>query len=624
MEYNIDEYKVNGKKIYINGWAHFDKYKIKVVSGEEIKEVKKYESRYDINKLFHEKIQDNNYGFKEEIEFIKPIKNAKVILETKNEEIVLLVVNNSKISKTLKKVRKILGKIKRGIKFLWREYHFLVPPTMMKKYIKDFFGKKEKERLYDPSINSEYNDWYENRYSLMPKDSKLNILTLSNKDKKADIIISDSNFVKKIKDIKDRYVCLIDGEVEFNLNAISKVEDILDDDYDLIYFDNDSIKDKKYEKPIFKPDWSRDTLLGVNYIGNCFIIKTDILKKMKLKEWNCYYILLSLIKMDVKVKHISEIVYHDRNEICNEKNTLEKYFKENKINAKVEKNMDGVTNTVIYNLEKKPLISIIIPTKDHADILEKCLKSIYDLSTYSNYEIIVIDNNSEEKETFELLKKYNKKKNFSYKRIECEFNYSYLNNEAVKLAKGDYVVLLNNDIEIITPNWLELMLGYASLDHVGVVGAKLLFPDDTIQHAGIIMGKGGLAGHAHYGKSKNYISPQYELKIPYDVSACTAACLMVSKEKFNEVKGLEEKLKVAFNDVDFNLKLLDKGYNNIFLPNVLLYHYESKSRGLDTTSEKQKRFVQEWAFVEEKWQKYIEHDMFYNDNFSKNDDYMLK
>ena len=275
-------------------------------------------------------------------------------------------------------------------------------------------------------------------------------------------------------------------------------------------------------------------------------------------------------------------------------------------------------------LKNKPLVSIIIPTKDHADILENCLKSIYKLSTYQNYEIIVIDNNSEKEETFALLKTYAKNKNFRYQRIECEFNYSYLNNEAVKMAKGEYVILLNNDIEVITPNWLELMLSYASLKSTGTVGAKLLFPDDTIQHAGIIMGKGGLAGHAHYGKNKDYISPQYELKMPYDVSACTAACLMVSKNKFNEVNGLEEKLKVAFNDVDFNLKLLDKGYNNIFLPNVLLYHYESKSRGLDTTPEKQKRFVQEWALVEEKWKKYIEHDPFYNDNFSKNDDYMLK
>lgn len=624
MDFNIDEYKINGKKIYINGWAHFNDYKIKIISNNETKEIKNYESRYDISKRFHEKIEDNHYGFKEEVEFNLPIKKVKVVLETNKEQTIILMVDNSKIMRVLKKIKKILGKIKRGIKFLWREYHFLVPPAMMKKYIKDFFGKKEQITLYDPAIESEYNLWYERKYGSMKKENKFAVLKVSNQDKQADIIVTDNNVKETIKNIKDNYVCLINGEVEFNLSITKKVEELLNEEYDLIYFDNDILNNNTLKDPMFKPDWAEDTLLGVNYIGNCFIIKTKILKDMKLKNWNPYEILLNLRGKNLKIKHLSEIVYHDKNTPQNDNDTLKKYIKETKLSATVEKNIDGITNTVIYELKNKPLVSIIIPTKDHADILENCLKSIYKLSTYQNYEIIVIDNNSEKEETFALLKKYAKNKNFRYQRIECEFNYSYLNNEAVKMAKGEYVVLLNNDIEVITPNWLELMLSYASLKNTGTVGAKLLFPDDTIQHAGIIMGKGGLAGHAHYGKNKDYISPQYELKIPYDVSACTAACLMVSKNKFNEVNGLEEKLKVAFNDVDFNLKLLDKGYNNIFLPNVLLYHYESKSRGLDTTPEKQKRFVQEWALVEEKWKKYIEHDPFYNDNFSKNDDYMLK
>lgn len=624
MDFNIDEYKINGKKIYINGWAHFNDYKIKIISNNETKEIKNYESRYDISKRFHEKIEDNHYGFKEEVEFNLPIKKVKVVLETNKEQTIILMVDNSKIMRVLKKIKKILGKIKRGIKFLWREYHFLVPPAMMKKYIKDFFGKKEQITLYDPAIESEYNLWYEKKYGSIKKENKFAVLKVSNQDKQADIIVTDNNVKETIKNIKDNYVCLINGEVEFNLSITKKVEELLNEKYDLIYFDNDILNNNTLKDPMFKPDWAEDTLLGVNYIGNCFIIKTKILKDMKLKNWNPYEILLNLRGKNLKIKHLSEIVYHDKNTPQNDNDTLKKYIKETKLSATVEKNIDGITNTVIYELKNKPLVSIIIPTKDHADILENCLKSIYKLSTYQNYEIIVIDNNSEKEETFALLKKYAKNKNFRYQRIECEFNYSYLNNEAVKMAKGEYVVLLNNDIEVITTNWLELMLSYASLKNTGTVGAKLLFPDDTIQHAGIIMGKGGLAGHAHYGKNKDYISPQYELKIPYDVSACTAACLMVSKNKFNEVNGLEEKLKVAFNDVDFNLKLLDKGYNNIFLPNVLLYHYESKSRGLDTTPEKQKRFVQEWALVEEKWEKYIEHDPFYNDNFSKNDDYMLK
>ena len=624
MDFNIDEYKINGKKIYINGWAHFNDYKIKIISNNETKEIKNYESRYDISKRFHEKIEDNHYGFKEEVEFNLPIKKVKVILETNKEQTIILMVDNSKIMRVLKRIKKILGKIKRGMKFLWREYHFLVPPAMMKKYIKDFFGKKEQITLYDPAIESEYNIWYEKKYGSMKKENKFAVLKVSNQDKQADIIVTDNNVKETIKNIKDNYVCLINGEVEFNLSITKKAEELLNEEYDLIYFDNDILNNNTLKDPMFKPDWAEDTLLGVNYIGNCFIIKTKILKDMKLKNWNPYEILLNLRGKNLKIKHLSEIVYHDKNTPQNDDDTLKKYIKETKLSATVEKNIDGITNTVIYELKNKPLVSIIIPTKDHADILENCLKSIYKLSTYQNYEIIVIDNNSEKEETFALLKTYAKNKNFRYQRIECEFNYSYLNNEAVKMAKGEYVILLNNDIEVITPNWLELMLSYASLKSTGTVGAKLLFPDDTIQHAGIIMGKGGLAGHAHYGKNKDYISPQYELKMPYDVSACTAACLMVSKNKFNEVNGLEEKLKVAFNDVDFNLKLLDKGYNNIFLPNVLLYHYESKSRGLDTTPEKQKRFVQEWALVEEKWKKYIEHDPFYNDNFSKNDDYMLK
>ena len=208
--------------------------------------------------------------------------------------------------------------------------------------------------------------------------------------------------------------------------------------------------------------------------------------------------------------------------------------------------------------------------------------------------------------------------------VNIEFNYSKINNFAVNKANGEYIVLLNNDTEIISPDWLNIMVGYASQSHVGAVGTKLLFPDDTIQHAGIVMGKGGLAGHINYGKPRNYQSYRWDLKIPYDYAGCTAACLMFSRKKYDEVGGLEETLEVAFNDVDFNLKLLTKGYYNVFLPGVELYHYESKSRGLDTTPEKQKRFASEWSYMKEKWNDIIEKDPYYNDNYSRNEDYMLK
>ena len=624
MNYNIDDFKINNNKIYINGWAHFDKYKIIIQSGEENKYLDNYTSRYDINMLFHEKIEDNLYGFKQEVEFNNKIKKVNIYIITNDEKILIRTIDNRKIINYIRNMKKILGKVKRIIMFLWREYHFLVPPKMWGKYFKIIFNRKQKLEVFNPEIDSEYNTWLTRQTYLKDDNKKKNITIVGTEKHDYIDYVIENNLKKIISKINTDYVCLIEGNIKFINYFYSELNSVLDKNYDLIYFDNDLIRNNKYCSPNLKPDWSRDTLLGVNYIGNCIVIKKSILKKYADNNSSIYQILLNLIGKTNNIMHISKIMYHDYGNIKNEIKEVEKYLEKNNIKAKVKKNTDGITNTISYEIIKKPLVSIIIPTKDHADILDNCLKSIYEKTTYKNFEIILIDNNSTEKETFNLIKKYEKKSNFKSKRIECEFNYSYLNNEAVKISKGDFIVLLNNDIELISGDWLEKMLGYAQQPHIGAVGAKLIFEDNTIQHAGIIMGKGGLAGHAHYGKDRNFISHQFELKIPYDYSACTAACLMVEKKKYKEVNGLEEKLKVAFNDVDFNLKLLEKGYNNIFLPNVMLYHYESKSRGLDTTPEKQKRFVQEWSFITNKWDKYIKHDKFYNDNFSKDYDYMLK
>ena len=624
MNYNIDDFKINNNKIYINGWAHFEKYKIIIQSGEENKYLDNYISRYDINMLFHEKIEDNLYGFKQEVEFNNKIKKVNIYIITNDEKILIRTIDNRKIINYIRNIKKILGKVKRIIKFLWREYHFLVPPKMWGKYFKIIFNRKQKLEVFNPEIDSEYNTWLTRQTYLKDDNKKKNITIVGTEKHDYIDYVIENNLKEIISKINTDYVCLIEGNIKFINYFYSELNSVLDKNYDLIYFDNDLIRNNKYCSPNLKPDWSRDTLLGVNYIGNCIVIKKNILKKYADNNSSIYQILLNLIGKTNNIMHISKIMYHDYGNIKNEIKEVEKYLEKNNIKAKVKKNTDGITNTISYEIIKKPLVSIIIPTKDHADILDNCLKSIYEKTTYKNFEIILIDNNSTEKETFNLIKKYEKKSNFKSKRIECEFNYSYLNNEAVKISKGDFIVLLNNDIELISGDWLEKMLGYAQQPHIGAVGAKLIFEDNTIQHAGIIMGKGGLAGHAHYGKDRNFISHQFELKIPYDYSACTAACLMVEKKKYKEVNGLEEKLKVAFNDVDFNLKLLEKGYNNIFLPNVMLYHYESKSRGLDTTPEKQKRFVQEWSFITNKWDKYIKHDKFYNDNFSKDYDYMLK
>ena len=301
----------------------------------------------------------------------------------------------------------------------------------------------------------------------------------------------------------------------------------------------------------------------------------------------------------------------------NGKKAIEEALKRRKINAHVVKDEKSTYYRVTYDFEKQPLVSILIPTKDQPKVTRACLESIYNKTTYENFEVILIDNGSVEKETLELLDKFKKEhKNFRVLTKDIEFNYSKLNNWAAKKAKGDYLVLLNNDTEIITPKWLGLMVGYAKQPEVGAVGAKLLYPDDTIQHAGVILGLGGVASHAYLGSQCDDLGLFGRLRVPYNYAAVTAACLCVSKEKFEEVGGLEEDLKVAYNDVDLNLKLLERGYYNVVLPMVELYHHESKSRGSDFAPDKIKRFNSEQDYMWEKWGNMLENDKFYNPNFS--------
>ena len=459
----------------------------------------------------------------------------------------------------------------------------------------------------------EYHEWI-NHYEVAKKKVTISELEIVN--------ISELDIDKLTKE----YTC-IHNDVVIDNSFYFYVNEAIKEDYDFIYTDNDLIIDNERQKPLFKPDWSPDTILGANYIGNLFVVKTSILKENVSDNniKNIYnYILKTAFKCS-KIKHIDKVLYHEKTRIIDQNENYEVVKGYLGDIANITKNPDKETLTVEYKLTSEPLVSIIIPTKDAPQILETCLKSIYEKSTYKNFEIVLIDNNSIAETTFNLFEKYkNEHSNFHVERLECPFNYSFINNEAIKkYSKGEYVLLLNNDTEVITPNWIELMLGYAMQEHAGIVGAKLLFDDNTLQHAGLIVGKGGLAGHSHYGEDRYAKSSQWELQMPYDVSGNTAACILVNKEKMLEVGCLEEQLAVAFNDVDLNLKFLEKGYYNIYLPNVELYHYESKSRGLDSTPEKQKRFMQEWKFMKDKWGKKLEYDAFYNSNFSRECDYKL-
>ena len=440
---------------------------------------------------------------------------------------------------------------------------------------------------------------------------------------------------------KGEFVALVDNDDELTEDALYCVARALNEDntLDFIYSDEDKLdyRGNRYY-PNFKPDYSPDTLMALNYICHLAVIRKKIVEEVGgfevgLEGSQDHDLFLKIVEKTDRIYHIPKILYHwrivkgstsetlDNKEYAIEKGRLavENALKRRNLSGTVTTEQKCLHYIVNYDVKEEPLVSIIIPTKDYADITEQCLKSIYEKTDYKNYEIIVMNNNSEKKETFDLFDKYKKKyKNFRVIDANYEFNYSKINNDAVKNAKGEYICLLNNDTEVISSNWLTSMVGYASLPYIGAVGAKLLFPDNTIQHCGIILGLGGTAGHIGVNLPEDDLLNFGRLLVPFDCSAVTAACLLVSKKKYLEVNGLEENLTVAFNDVDFNMKLLEKGYYNICLPQAKLYHYESKTRGYDTTSEKHKRFLKEKEYMFNKWEDKIKNDKFYNKNYSRN------
>jgi GT2 family glycosyltransferase len=268
--------------------------------------------------------------------------------------------------------------------------------------------------------------------------------------------------------------------------------------------------------------------------------------------------------------------------------------------------------------DQPPLVTLIIPTRDQVDVLRKCIESLKTKTDYPNFEVLVLDNQSSDPATLKYLAALGKDSRFKVIRYDAPFNYSAINNYAVTLAKGEIIGLMNNDIEAIHSDWLHEMVSHVLRPEVGAVGAKLLYSDGTIQHAGVILGLGGLAGHAHKyfdGKSWGYY---HRANLTQTLSAVTAACLLVRKSVYEQVGGLDEvNLTVAYNDVDFCLKVREAGYRNIYTPYATLYHHESISRGQENTPEKQARFMREFTFMQQKWGDLLKTDPYYNPNLTQ-------
>ena len=436
------------------------------------------------------------------------------------------------------------------------------------------------------------------------------------------------------------YIGLVDNDDVLAKDALYEVVKVLNENkkIDFIYSDEDKINlDGKRCDPHFKPDFSIDTLYSHNYICHFSVIRTKIVKSIGgfrkgYEGAQDYDLFLRVVEKTREIYHIPKILYHWRMikgstsmEVNNKgyasingKKALEDALKRNNIEGSVE---NYYTAYIIkYNVKDDPLVSIIIPTRDRVDILKNCIDSIINKTNYKNYEILIIDNGSVEDKSLEYFDKLKQEKNIRVIRVDEPFNYSMLNNVGVNESKGEFIVMLNNDIEIIDCNWIGTMLGYAMQKHVGAVGPKLLFANNTIQHAGVVLGvgEGHIANHAFYMEARNAIAPAGRLIVPYNYSAVTGACIMISKKKYLEVKGLDEKLAVNYNDIDFCMKLLDKGYYNVLLPQVELYHLESISRGKINNEKKLEQLKQEQKYMKNKWKDKLLNDKYYNKNYSVN------
>lgn len=407
---------------------------------------------------------------------------------------------------------------------------------------------------------------------------------------------------------------------------------------DVIYSDEDKVdmSGKKFFEPHFKSDYNIDLLCTMNYICHLFVVRKDVMERAGLFE-SCYdgaqdhdFILRCTEKAE-HIVHIPKVLYHWR---CHAQSTSENpesklYAFENGckavkahydrigIPAEVEQGPFYGMYRTHYLWKEQPLVSILIPNKDHVTDLKKCMDSIEEKSTYRNFEFIIVENNSTEEETFAYYKEIEKRDNVRVLYYKEDFNYSRINNFGAKEANGEYVLLLNNDTEMIEPDSIKEMLDVCMRPDVGIVGAKLIFEDNTIQHAGVIIGFGGVAGHAFIGQDRDDNGYFSRIISVQDLSAVTAACLMVRRSVFDEVEGLNEEFKVAFNDIDFCLKVRKVGYLVVYNPYAQFYHYESKSRGQEDSADKVARFQQEIGLFGERWGELLEHgDPYYNPNLT--------
>lgn len=445
-----------------------------------------------------------------------------------------------------------------------------------------------------------------------------------------------------IGEASGNYVLFLDHDDELASNALLEICSVINDNPSakIVYSDEDLMSEGGERiTPHFKSNWNSELLRAHNYITHlCCYEKTllESLGGMRLgyegaQDYDLILRASNVVEAD-SIYHIPKILYHWR--MVEGSTALSSGAKSYATDAGLRALKDHILHsdsdaqvdharrdnfyTVTYSLPSAlPKVSIIIPTRDGMGVLRPCIETLIDKTDYANYEVIILDNGSVEKETLSYLSQLSTRANFKVVRDDGEFNYSRINNNAVTYSDGELVCLLNNDIEIIQPNWLAEMVSIAIRKEVGCVGAKLLYPDGTIQHAGVILGLGGYAAHSHRGIGGNESGYFCRAQVRQQLSAVTGACLLIEREIFNEAGGLDEAFQVAYNDVDFCLRVQALGYQNIYTPLAELIHHESKTRGEDTSAEKIKRFDKEKQLLSDRWGAQLNNDPFYNINLTR-------
>ena len=517
----------------------------------------------------------------------------------------------------------------------------------------------------DKCFESVVGQWYQNWEFCLHDDASTNVDTINclkkweKKDARIKVSYGEKNghisyaTNQAIALATGEWFALLDNDDELSPNALYENVKALnkDKEIDLLYSDEDKLEmSGRRSDPYFKPDFSLDFFLSTNYLSHFIVGRKSILDeiggyRLGYEGSQDYDLLLRIIEKARKIHHIPKILYHWRkipgSTACkpDAKNyayeaaqkSLRSYMERNSIEGEVFM-IDPGFYRIKRTLPAMPKVSMIIPFRDQCDMLRRCVDSILKKTEYQNYEILLVDNQSSEPAMLEYLESVKKENNPKLKVIAYDhpFNYSAINNYAASQAEGEYILLLNNDTEVINEEWLSAMMEYALEKGVGAVGAKLYFPNDTIQHAGVMLGV-SIAGHAFKGfprKSPGYFSM---LTVARGYSAVTGACLLTKKSIYHEIGGLnEDELGVAYNDVDYCLRLREKNYRVVFTPFAELYHYESLTRGYDDVTEaenpeKYRRVKREQEYMHTTWKKYIECDPMYNINLSRiHEDFSLR